>query len=675
MAAANSYSVAVEFVTGSYTDITAYVSQFVIAGKVADILNPLSPCTLELELDNNDLRFTPNNGASPYAGNILPGKGIKVADHIPLTSTASPAVVDSLHIMFRGKVDEWAVDARLPRRAIVSARDITVPLFESTITTSLMADASVTSAYAAIMTAAGIAAADFTHKPATANDILPFAWFDNVTGAAALQKLLEAGDHQAYFSFPEIESSSRFTLRPRRSLHTGYWSLPEIADASLSHQKDGIFNSAIIQSQPKGVTSQATLSYIVDPIPITASGFVSFEVEYLTADTRERTLATSMVTPVKSVDWKLFTGSDGTGTNLTATASLSIDFFSQTAVSTLFNGTGTAGYLTTFRIRGSPIVERPQLIATEQNSSSQSIYGIRKLSIDNDLVGGQIHAQGYASHVASCYSINDIDLEVVAINQYSSLSTLRLTDVLRITDPAVNSVMSIASSNVYGSTSLFMLWGIEHTVTMQPGLRHEMKMGLKRLVNGPVDPVNLVANPGFEFTDGLYPWTAVGSCSISFGTAGADGSVPPYGKKCLRVTFQGSGGVEAYAKYTIPNANVEPGTGYTLSADHHKIVDGRPLTDNITARMEIIETGGATADESVVSAQLLLDSQSFWVRNGNSGTVGRPDRTGAYIKIVVNAQPPGGDGNWVSGYSMTVDGIKANYTAVDSAYRNYESIW
>ena len=83
------YALEVEFVSGSYTNITDRMLTASITRQVGGAFQRFGEGHSIFVLDNDDRSLSPSNGTSPYAGNVQPGKNVK------LTAVNGNLVLDS----------------------------------------------------------------------------------------------------------------------------------------------------------------------------------------------------------------------------------------------------------------------------------------------------------------------------------------------------------------------------------------------------------------------------------------------------------------------------------------------------------------------------------------------------------------------------------------------------
>ena len=105
-----------------YTNLEAYVLSATITRGRSRELEEFTSGTATVVLDNSDGRFDPNNTSSPYAGNIKPGKLLRIKITDPTTGVNEP--------IFEGNISQWDVTYSWPNmsRCTIRAYDAFKPV-------------------------------------------------------------------------------------------------------------------------------------------------------------------------------------------------------------------------------------------------------------------------------------------------------------------------------------------------------------------------------------------------------------------------------------------------------------------------------------------------------------------------------------------------------------------
>jgi len=179
------------------------------------------------------------------------------------------------------------------------------------------------------------------------------------------------------------------------------------------------------------------------------------------------------VTPVNSTDYQTFVNSDGTGAEHTGTTSLSATFFGESAVCSIFNGTGTDVWLTKFQIRGQSIQRKPDVSYTSEDiASSQAVYGVRGFRLDNRLISDQFFVEDYANFLRDRQKNPVPQMNATFRNQFPDQLGMDVVVKLHLTDAHL------------GIADEFNIERIKHTVRFdKAGTQHDTQIEVETIRN------------------------------------------------------------------------------------------------------------------------------------------------------------------------------------------------
>lgn len=446
------YFVGIEFVSGSFTNVTADVTQASITRILAGTFTAFRPGGATLQLVNDDGRYSPDNPNSQYAGLIRP--------NLPMKITATDA--SSTRGLFLGEIDDWSVQPQIGGAATVTARDVGKTLRVRTVTTSLFQDYNVASTFAEVFNAVDVS----SYSVDAIKESIPFAWFRDQRADTAINELLKSGFYFAY-----VDGNGVINVKDRYydatgtvvSSHNSGWSM------SYALTDDEVINDAVVESRERQlVNSTQVLGSVVSPIPVPANSYVNFRTEYLDPQNLAPVPGTQMVTPVASTDYLVNVSSDGSGSDRTSTTSVYTTFFGQTAVNTVYNGTASEVFITKFNLRGKPVQRRPSVSARAQDvSSSQAVYGKKTYQIASEFFQGFEFAQNYATFIVDKEKNPAPDMSFGLVNEFPEILDIDLGSLIHIT----NSITGVASAYVVAE--------LTHSIDMGRGQRHELGMSLE----------------------------------------------------------------------------------------------------------------------------------------------------------------------------------------------------
>lgn len=435
------------YMNSSWQNVTADAVGINFARAVGTLFNPLQPGEMTLELDNWAGDYSPANSAGPWHGELRPGIGAR------LRATYN----SSTYSLFDGRVSRISIAPQMAdqRRAVMAIRDAVADLQAVTITTSIFVASNIGSVAAAVFAASGVA----SYAIDTLYDTSPFAWFEGRDGLNALREVVDAGYYNAY-----VDGAGVFNLRGRYWDQQGIASLAgsyaEFYDLGYELSDDDVRNAVQIRGVPRAASSQATVAFFANVPSIAASSGIGFFLQYLDPDNGEPAPARNLVTPVNSLDYVTNTATDGSGTDRTATASVSITFFGASAVASVFNGSADTVYLTRFVIRGESLQRRAEVSVMSEDASSQAFYAERSLDMTNDLLAERNYLKDYADFLINRNKEPQPAPTMALKSQWPDILDLTLGDVVHATEA------------VTGIDQRFTIIGVAHQISPDRGFEH-----------------------------------------------------------------------------------------------------------------------------------------------------------------------------------------------------------
>jgi hypothetical protein len=441
------YTLGIEFVTGSYTNVTSRVTRINYERSLFHLFRKTSPDPALFELDNDDgfysqFRFS----------HMRPGKRVR------LQATYS----GSTYNLFSGIIDEISFDPELGARSLLIEAQTDMDRFQRTLlTTSLHVNINAASLFAVIMSECNVQ----SFASETILDTVPFAWYRDRDASNAIQELLDSGYYNLFIDGAgTISLKNRFTA----GLGTVQQSYSEFLGLQATLAPQGIVNQSRINATPRQVdTDVGTVAWLGAMPVIPASGAIGFWLAFVDpAEPTVHTPVASLITPVASTDYYLSTNSDGTGASLTATASVRLARFGATAVCTIFNGTGTEAYLARFQLRGLALKQRPDIGARYDDSSSQALFGL--------------WAKEQQIIYSDPYFVKDLASVIVEDrkNPRDSVMMALKNEWAEVLGRQVGDLVAVVNS-ISGINSWWSVQHMRHEITMIGGLEHKAMYDLE----------------------------------------------------------------------------------------------------------------------------------------------------------------------------------------------------
>jgi hypothetical protein len=438
------YSLTMEVAAGSMTNVTSDCVRANFTRSVSTLFTGIRHDTAMFEMSDLGGAYSPKRGST-----------LKPGAKVVLTATH----VGSSYPLFYGRVTRVRnVPMQGYSSTVVEATSDHERLKHRFITTSLMRSINAASLFTEICSLSNVA----SFYSDSINDTVNFAWYRDVTAAHALGELVQSGNYKLY-----IDGAGTVRLKNRYwgSFDTSVGSHSAFFDLAYDISTDRIVNEAKVNAVPRTVvTDTTTVYYLGSPITIQGSAYASFFVQFTDPVLGgARTPVASVHSPVSSQDYYASTNSAGTGSDLTANLSLSIATFAETAVVSIFNGSGTQAFLTRFQFRGYPVREVPGIGFKADVSSSQTAYGKKGIEITNALIQSHPFMRDLANAIVIDRSDPQEEVEATLVNKWPSLLSLETGQVIDL----VNSLTGVNSS--------WTITSMEHDISMIDGLRHEAR--------------------------------------------------------------------------------------------------------------------------------------------------------------------------------------------------------
>lgn len=441
--------------------------------ELAGFNRPLRAGDATVTLFNADGQYSPRRLDSPFNGELRPNLQVRIQGTV---TSGSPFILNISHlncgntlsqakVLFTGFVDNITVQPALngPRNAVFQCRDEMKELVRRRVTTDILTNVNVTSAFTTIMSLAGIPADQ--RSIAAIDDRRNFIWYRDVLLITALDEMVESGAYNLFVSADGTVSVKNRLFEFGQDIVASYENMRSL---SFTVSEREIFNDISVRGFPRAVANSVqVVANIIEPITIPGSSSIGFFLDYLDPRNQEPAPAINMQTLVASQDYLTFTNSDGTGTNRTNTTTVSVVFFGETAVQTISNLNSEDIFLTKYQLRGDPILRFPSIRVRREATESQSLFGIKERSIENRLLARRSEITELADFLVGVYSDPTDEVSFSLTNQFPDVFNNELTDIVRL----VNTHTGIDGE--------FTIKGVRHNIQAdQVGWVHEAEYDL-----------------------------------------------------------------------------------------------------------------------------------------------------------------------------------------------------
>lgn len=449
------YTFKAELAVGSMTDLSSYCQRASYSRSIADIVTPLRADEGLFDLVNDASSLSP-----------LLQTNLKIGRKVSFEATYG----GSSYNLYAGRIKSVATKPILGQRTtLIEALNDVDRLGRKHLDTGMFVQYNAGSLFTEIMSLSSVNSFIID----TFTDIVDFAWYRDKPVSGAIDQLIESGNYQSY-----MDGAGTFNVKNR------YWSYyvtyvgsvvdNNAFDISLNLSDARIINKVLQHAVPRAQsTTISTLAYLAQPISIPASSGIGFFVTFV--DPRDSVTPTpvgSIVTLVSSQDYYGADNSDGTGTNRTANLSLTMTAFGETAVASLFNGIGTAIWLSRFQVRGYPILSGTELSVKIDNASSQNVYGLRERSFNENLITSYTYLRDLGNSMLTDYSEPRNILAIQVVNEFPM-----------VLDAQVGHPMWVVASHS-GVNSSWNIRRMQHDISLTRGLEHSVGITLEKFTEG-----------------------------------------------------------------------------------------------------------------------------------------------------------------------------------------------
>ncbi|OGL45179.1 MAG: hypothetical protein A2W05_07480 [Candidatus Schekmanbacteria bacterium RBG_16_38_10] len=444
------YTLEIEFSTGSYTDVTSDCFRISINRETATYERGLSMGRCELELDNHERRYSPLNTSGPHYGYLNPNKKVKVVANYNTTT----------YTLFTGFIDSYTIDPQIGMRSVyIQASDMIKNMKLQTINMPFRVNIGVGSLFSEVLSYATVPLSDrHVHD---FMDTVAFVWFENRKPTDVLDNLLTYGNFGAYVSGSGILHIHDRHFNMEGSVVASY---NEFFGLSYSRDESNIGNIIRVSGNPREQSTElAVVAGLQEVITIPGSSKNSFWLSYMDPITQEtNTPVNSIIFPVPQTDYTFNSAPTGLGTDLTSFMTITGAMLSTTAIFSLTNTIATKGYVTKFNLRGYPILRKPTVSYEAEVASSQAAYGRRAYIIESDFINTLQYSKDYVTYLMYEH-LDPVDNVPFSLkNQFPDILQRELTDIVHIVES--NTALSIDGIILSLSHDINFERGIEHSV-------------------------------------------------------------------------------------------------------------------------------------------------------------------------------------------------------------------
>lgn len=413
-------------------------------------LEPVGIGRLTVDLDNTDGRYDPFNTKSPLYPYVRPGVKIVVLTRL---------TTGDQHYLFTGRIEDIVPAAGATKRTRLVASDGLAWLADQHVEFFTQAGMTVEQAIGWVLTESAWPWERLLDR--TVNNL---SYFWPPSGRSARQIIDDLAESVLGHFFIAADGTAKFYSR-HHGLGAGTVRIKQedlSGEVLLRSPWTGVVNSITItchQYTAENTSVMWSLSGVAD----VAAG-ASFEVYGVF----QKAIG-SYITPVAGTDYAVNTAPDGSGTNITASCTLSLTVYAGGVFFRITNSSGQYGYITLLQLRGQALADNPVRVQ-RSDPTSQALYGPKMLVFDNAFMQDANLAGGIADLLI------DQLAEAQAIPMVTIINRPELQFVLDLFD-SVDLVI-----DQIGVAATYRVSYIEHRWLAESGQVSETVLGFEPMV-------------------------------------------------------------------------------------------------------------------------------------------------------------------------------------------------
>lgn len=234
------------------------------------------------------------------------------------------------------------------------------------------------------------------------DQLIPFADLDGLSGADAVEKVIEA---TAGFAF--VAEDGTFVMKDRNfDLFTApVNTVTNFFGFDATGTAQGMINRALISGASKfELNSVKTVAHLEDPVFIPSSQQIDLVFEFVDPDTQESGITVNSVSPFVVGTTLIFNKSeDFSGLDVSSALVSSLQIFAKSAVVSVLNGGADDGFLK-LSLEGKPIRTASAFFAFEEDQGSIDLFDVQEARVETGLIADPLFAEAYAEAMVLFHS-------------------------------------------------------------------------------------------------------------------------------------------------------------------------------------------------------------------------------------------------------------------------------
>jgi len=429
------------------SDITAYVrSASYKRGKDSE-LGKASTGSLELTLDNSTQVFSPEYSAGALYGLLLPKRAIRLTTTAPAAYNLFYGYIEQI-IPHPGITEQTCYVYALDGLDYLSRAITKSELYKSHVTGALITH---------ILDDAGWSAA--LRSIDTGQDTIPYFYSND---RACLADLRDIEDSELGFII--INGAGQLCWEDRQHR----WKAPHNASQATFDDSMVAITYSYGAKQLYNRIEATVTTWELQPLAeiwrleteevLTAGEVVTYFPEFLD-------FCNAITTPVATTDYTAWTGTGGTGTDKTASLTVSITKFAKGAMLTITNGWSAPLYVNLLRLRGTLYNSRTKISKVREDTTSQTAYQKRVYKLDGKYLTNATVADAFCVWFLSTHKEPSAEISMTVVNKNAANLTQILSREISDRITVVNTELGLSDD--------YFIDSMGHTIT-DGGMKHSV---------------------------------------------------------------------------------------------------------------------------------------------------------------------------------------------------------
>jgi len=444
-------------------DITGNVKSIRFSRGKSDELGKAEVGQCAIVLNNDSGLYSPSLSSGALYGSLSPKRAIRVGTGYGGTD----------RLLFYGFIEEIIPHPHLTEQdCVITAVDGLDFLSRHDMATALYKDTLTGTIHGYILTDAGWSAT--TRTLDTGQDTVPY-WYGHDVRARFAQEEIDDSEqgfsyvgHNGYFNFEDRHHRSTATHQTSQGTFTN-----TMANITYSLNPRNIYNIIKARVTPWTLISPAVILWTLEEEPIIPAG------ETLTwwgeaSVSGIPVFVDAWTTPVITTDYQAWTGSGGTGTDMSTSLTITTTKLAKTIKLQVANGASVPLYLYVLTARGTYYDDQTKVTRKAEDSTSQTAYQKRTLEFDGKYLTDASKAQDLADYSIGKYKDPRAELSMTIMNKNA-------TNLTQILAREISDRITVVNTEL-GINGDYFIDYLDHDISMG-GKRHIATYRLSDTIN------------------------------------------------------------------------------------------------------------------------------------------------------------------------------------------------